>query len=121
MARPPTGSGGRPSALLNIVGIDVIRAIRPYLATNAGNTAPISAGSRILAVPAIGRPSGLPPRVHGAISMRESRRIRFTLPAVGLVQTTNSPEISTTQTGVGTPVPSRRKVVNSTYDDLARI
>ena len=121
MARPPTGSGGRPIALLNIVGIDVIRATRPYLPTKAGNTAPSSDGSRILALPAIGLPSGLPPRVHGPISMRGSRRIRFTFPAVGLVQTTNSPEISTTQTGVGTPVPSRRKVVKSTYDDLASI
>ena len=121
MARPPTGSGGRPSALLNIVGIDVIRAIKPYLVTSAGNTAPSSEGSRILALPAIGRPSGVPPRVHGPISIRGSRRIRFTFPALGFVQTTNSPEISTTQTGVGTPVPSRRKVVNSTYEDLARI
>ena len=114
MANPPTGGGSLPTAFIKAPGNDVSRATKPYLPMSAGITASSSESSRILALPAIGRPSGLPPLVHGPISMCGSRRIRLILPAVGLLQTTNSSPIRTTQTGVGTGLPSRRKVVNST-------
>jgi hypothetical protein len=121
MAKPPTGGGGLPTAFISAAGNHVSLAIKPYLPMSAGLTAASSEGPRILAMPGIGRPNGLPRRVQGPISMCGSRRIRSIFPAAGLLHTTNSSPIRTTQTGVGTAVPSRRKVVNTTYDAAARM
>ena len=87
----------------------------PYLAANAFSTAGASEFGSIRAVASIDRPRGLPRMLQGAICARPLRRIRLTLPESRMVQTRSSSPIRTTQTGVGTGVPSFRNVVSNAY------
>src|SRR5512132_4541637 len=62
-----------------------------------------------------GVPRSRPVAVQGAIVTRGSRRMRRTLWELASVSTSSRPSASTNQTGVATPVPSRRKLVRLRY------
>ena len=91
------------------------RPTQPYLRSIAPCVRSMPSSARSRARASTATPRGFPVNEHGAIVTRPSRRMRFTLPVLRSVQTSSSPPTSAAHTGVGTGVPSVRKVVSSTY------
>src|SRR5262245_66048395 len=93
----------------------VSQPLTPYLRWIDEFPGRLASGSRTVAVPVTDGPVASPRNVHGATVTSGRLRMRLTLPVPAGVQTTSASPSRATHSGVGTPVPSFRKVVSSTY------
>src|SRR5512132_2254757 len=96
------------------MGLMTSRSTR-YLRAISWSTRQIWATGSSSAHAATGVPRSRPVAVQGAMVTRGSRRMRRTLWELASVSTSGRPSASTNQTGVATPVPSRRKLVRLRY------
>jgi hypothetical protein len=93
----------------------VIRPTMPYFFASSLRTRLVASASRMTASAGTWSPVGRPRRSHGPTVIDELRRMRLTLPESEPVQIASASPSRTTQTAVGTPRPSLRKVVTSAY------